>query len=271
MLLDELRAAFPRVPLDAKGAFAWYSDAELCERAVTGKTWDEVDPRLIARSDVLAFLSLDRLVAWLPMYLHHLAVADPMGSGVWGLLMMKLTAPDPATAKPRKQRRFEQLANRLTPEQRRVVARTLQLVIERYPSWGDRPQQALDRYWDTFAPTRNFTHDPWLDELRAAFSPIAIANVFDDDDWQYAELYEYQRAIEGKTWEQLDPLFLIRHGDALDYLGERALLAVLPMHLHLLRVFAPTFATPAVLAALERVTLNDAQREVIARYRAGFA
>ena len=34
-------------------------------------------------------------------------------------------------------------------------------------------------------------------------------DVFVEDDWQYCELYDYQRAIEGKTWEQLDRLFLI--------------------------------------------------------------
>jgi hypothetical protein len=205
------------------------------------------------------------------MYLHHLAVADPMGSGVWGLLMMKLTAPDPATAKPREQRRFEQLANRLTPEQRRVVARTLQLAIERYPNWGEQPRLALDRYWSAFAETSTVTQDPLLSDLRAAFPPIVIADVFVDDDWRYCELYDYRRAIEGKTWEQIDPLFLVHHAEALEYLGERAVRAVLPMHVHLMLVFAATWASPYVIAAIDRVTLNDAQREVIARYRAAFA
>jgi hypothetical protein len=271
-LLDELLRAFPLVPLDAKGAFHWYADAEFCERAIHNKTWDQVDLRLIGgRDDALAFLRPERFIQWLPAYLNQLVVVRPESSPIWGGLMSRLTAPDPAIVKDRKRRKFEELGNSLTPAQRQAVARTLQLAIERYPNWGEQPRLALDRYWSAFAETSTVTQDPLLSDLRAAFPPIVIADVFVDDDWRYCELYDYRRAIEGKTWEQIDPLFLVHHAEALEYLGERAVRAVLPMHVHLMLVFAATWASPYVIAAIDRVTLNDAQREVIARYRAAFA
>lgn len=272
-LLDELRAAFPLVSLTAARAFHMYSDAAFCERAVDGRCWDELDPRLLAsRSDALAFLAVDRFIAWLPAYLNLVVLTEPSHCAAWGTLMMRLTAP-PVTASPRKKRRFEEdLGDRLTPAQRHVVARSLQLTIERFPAWGDRPRRALD-YWRAFASATIVTPDPLLAELRLAFPPVVIANVFVEDDWRYCELYPYRREVEGKTWEQVDPLFLVHHGEALAQVGPAAVCAVLPMHLHLLVVYAPTAATDYVLAALDRddLVLSDAQRAVIARYRAAIS
>jgi hypothetical protein len=169
-LLDELLRAFPLVPLDAKGAFHWYADAEFCERAIHNKTWDQVDLRLIGgRDDALAFLRPERFIQWLPAYLNQLVVVRPESSPIWGGLMSRLTAPDPAIVKDRKRRKFEELGNSLTPAQRQAVARTLQLAIERYPNWGEQPRLALDRYWSAFAETSTVTQDPLLSDLRAAF------------------------------------------------------------------------------------------------------
>lgn len=270
-LLSELRAAFPPAPLDAAGMFRQYPDADLCERAVHNKTWDQLDPRLIAtRDEALVFLSAERFIHWLPAYLHQLVLTPPAASLVWGALMTRLTRPEHAA---RKQRRFEELGDQLTPQQRRAVARSLQLAVERHPAWGERPQRALDGYWGAFSETSTVTQDPFRDELRAVFPPVVISDVFVEGDWQYCELFEYRRAVEGKTWEQIDPLFLVHHGEALAQLGAAVVRAVLPMHLHLLIVYAPTAATEHVITALDRddLALSDAQRAVIARYRAAIS
>lgn len=271
-LLDELRLAFPSMALSAAGVFHMYTDGDFCERAVTGLTWEDVDQRLLVdRSDALGFLDDDRFVSWLPIYLNILGSVPPERSSVHDTLLGKLLRPDKETSSKRQQRRFDAFADVLTVAQRRVVARSLQQFIENHPWHADTAQLALHRYWRKFAPSQTFHPDPLLEHLRGAFPPHQIAKVFVEHDWQYRHLYDYQHEVEGKTWEQLDRLFMIRHADALEVLNERAVLAVLPMHLHLTRVFAPTWANAYVIAALDRVTLNAAQQDVIARYRAAFA
>jgi hypothetical protein len=150
-LLGELRAAFPPVPLGANDAFHMYDDRELCERAVDGKTWMEVDPRVIAnRSDALAFLDDERFLAWLPMYLRLLEVVDPAQCSVLDTLVGKLTRPDPATSSKRQQRRFEEFSNRLTVAQRRAVTRSLLRFVASAPRYADGALVALKRHWAAF-------------------------------------------------------------------------------------------------------------------------
>ena len=143
--------AFPPVPLSAGGAFYMYDDAQLCERALEGKSWDEVDPRLIgSRSDALAFLDRERFVAWLPMYLRLLGHLDPMYSFVPEVLVGKLTRPDPETSSKRQQREFEELVGRLSAAQRRAVGHALQLFIAEAPGYSETARCAFDRYWAAF-------------------------------------------------------------------------------------------------------------------------
>lgn len=255
-LLDELRVAFPPVPLDATGAFAWYSDAELCERAVTGKTWEHVDPRLVDRSDSLAFLSTERFVAWLPMYLNHLVTTAPERSAIFSTLLRRL-APE---------RRFGELADRLTSGQRRVVARCLQFVCSIRPGLI-APQQALDRCWAQYASTPTFREDPLLEELRAAFVPTVMRaeDVFIDADWEHCGTFEYRQAVDGRTWEQLDRIFLVEEVHSFGVLSDGVARAVLPAYLHLAAVFAmPT--EPVVARLTDPDALNAPHQHVVARY-----
>ncbi|MGC4065441.1 MAG: hypothetical protein QM784_12490 [Polyangiaceae bacterium] len=189
--------------LIAARAFYMYSDAELCERAFEGKTWDDVDDRLLGgRSDALAFMSRERQLTWLPAYLNHVATADPMHSPVWSTLMSMLTAPDPKASSARKRRRFEaDFGDKLTLAQRRVVARTLQLVIERHPAWGKEPRIASRSLLGRVrGHADGHPGSVAAGSSRCVSTRLVIADVFVEDDWRYCELYDYQRAIQGKTW-----------------------------------------------------------------------
>ena len=150
--IDELRAAFPTTPLDADRVFYMYSDAELCERCVSGKRWDEVDPRVLAnRSDALAFLDHERFLSWLPAYLNLLEFVDPLYSTVPETLFRRLMRPDPEKASSRKVRLFDESMNPLTSAQRRVVAHSLERFIARVPGLANDARCALERYWAAFA------------------------------------------------------------------------------------------------------------------------
>ncbi len=150
--IDELRDAFPPSQLDAERVFYMYSDAELCERAVNGRRWDEIDPRVLAnRSDALTFLDHERFLSWLPAYLNLLAVIDPLYSTVPETLFRRLTRPDPEKESSRKLRLFDESMSLLTPAQRRVIAHSLQHFIARTPGLATDARCALDRYWGAFA------------------------------------------------------------------------------------------------------------------------
>jgi hypothetical protein len=154
-LIDELRDAFPRVPLRARGVFYMYSDGALCEGALDGKSWDEIDSRVISdRSDALAFLDDARRLEWLPMYLHLLSVVDPYWSSVPDTLIGFLLRPEIGDEKrgwKARKRTFDALTDALSDEQKRAVARCLRQFVADYPNFGGNdPQLALDRYWGSF-------------------------------------------------------------------------------------------------------------------------
>ena len=134
----------------ADRVFYMYSDADLCERAVSGRRWDEIDPRVLAnRSDALAFLDQDRFPLWLPAYL--LAFVDPLYSTVPETLFRRLMRPDPETASSRKVRLFDKSMRPLTVAQRKVVAPSLENFIARAPGLATEARCAVDRYWAAFA------------------------------------------------------------------------------------------------------------------------
>jgi hypothetical protein len=68
----------------------------------------------------------------------------------------------------------------------------------------------------------------------------------------YPDAAAYREQMEGKTWEQLDPVFFARRSDALSFLGTQHLVAVLPTYLHLLIVLAPT--SPVAETLLPQLT-----------------
>lgn len=121
-----------------------------------------------------------------------------------------------------------------------------------------------------------------LDEqLRAAFpaEPIDGEAAFAQWGGSYPDAEGYARAVDGKTWEELDADYIVRRNDALGFLSTRELIQLLPVYLRSLNtdgVMSPAF--DAVLVKLTRPTseprrrrfdafvaaLTTAQREAIA-------
>jgi hypothetical protein len=73
----------------------------------------------------------------------------------------------------------------------------------------------------------------FVDQLRAAFPPEPIRGDGAFAQWgsTYSDVELYTRAVDGKTWEQVDPNVLLTNTDALGFLGTRHLVAVLPVYL----------------------------------------
>lgn len=92
-------------------------------------------------------------------------------------------------------------------------------------------------------------HNPLLDELRQAFPPrpISAEGALDQRGRLYCDGVEYVRQLDGRTWEQLDPIFFARRSDGIDFLSDLHLAAALPLYLHLLVVFKPTSPVPETL------------------------
>jgi hypothetical protein len=152
---DQLRAAFPRDPIVAAGAFAsWgatYLDAVPYAEQLDGKPWDELDRDYLAvRADALGFLSTRQLAAVLPAYL--MLMLERPTSDVPGMLMLILPKPD----KQRKglglgKRRFTQLVEALTPTQRTAIASALRQFAAEHPE-DDSARIPLESFWDRYLP-----------------------------------------------------------------------------------------------------------------------
>jgi len=93
---------------------------------------------------------------------------------------------------------------------------------------------------------------PFVSRLRAAFppDPIDVAGAFDERGGSYPDAEPYERALDGKTWEQLDHAYVARRSDALSFLGTRHLIAVLPVYLELLFELGPRSPVPETLLPL---------------------
>jgi hypothetical protein len=157
-LLDELREAFPPVPIvtgDYSKRGSCYS--EEYRRRLDGATWDQLDPQFFARRvDSLSFLGMPYIIEVLPCYLHLLIVFKPT-SPVPETLIPLLTKPDRTDRDVFKlfdtlTRRFGELTRALTEGQSRIVGLTLQEFVKTAPWEGGPAQLALDRYWHDFVP-----------------------------------------------------------------------------------------------------------------------
>jgi hypothetical protein len=274
ILFEDLRVAFPPQPIRGADAFTQrgrtYCDTHEYEREMDGKTWEQLDPQFFARRiDGLSFLGDDHIVAVLPHYLHLLIVFKPT-SPVPETLLPLLTRPEPTdrhtstTLYEWLNQRFEAVTERLSDRQCEMVAATLQEFVASAPSDAEPAQRALERYWYRFlpgvgsAPSRLdlLKPNPLLPRLRAAFPPRAITGVdaFEsscpDDDG-------YRHAIDGKAWDEIDPLVMAQQCGALGFLDNHHALAVLPMYLHLLIVLdMPQFAE-GLLAKLTKPLKGD--------------
>lgn len=118
-VVGRIRAAFPAVPLDFKGALTGGLDEGAYRRHVDGMTWLELDPAyVVTRSDVLSFLEPRHLVAVLPVYLRSL-VEDGTNTPVPDTLLLVLDRDS--------EPRFDKIFRELNEAQRDVVLAVLQL------------------------------------------------------------------------------------------------------------------------------------------------
>jgi hypothetical protein len=120
-----------------------------------------------------------------------------------------------------------------------------------------------------------------VEQLRSAFPAERIDGEAAFAQWggSYPDASDYARAIDGKTWEELDAEYIVRRNDALGFLSTHQLVQLLPVYLRSLvneGMMSP--ALDAVLVKLTRPTsepsrgrfdalvaaLSDAQRKAVA-------
>lgn len=152
-VLDQIRSAFPPVPIFGSGAFApWgngYLDAAPYAEQLDGKTWEELDHAyLVRRSDALGFLGTEHLVAVLPVYLSAL-VRDGVWSPAAGMLTIILTKPEPRTNAGLGGERFAAFVEKLTPDQHSAVSAALGSLAaqDEGGDLGAAASAALEGYW----------------------------------------------------------------------------------------------------------------------------
>ncbi len=157
-LLEQLRAAFPAMPIQSDGAFShWggtYLDGKAYGEQIDGKTWQQMDRAyLVKRSDALGFLGTRHLVAVLPAYLCSL-----VEEGVWSpaadTLMVLLSKPSREQKTGIKLDRFEAFVAALTPAQQAAIAAVLSAFAATDPrgSLGQAAQTAFENHWKTYVP-----------------------------------------------------------------------------------------------------------------------
>ena len=96
-----------------------------------------------------------------------------------------------------------------------------------------------------------------VEQLRSAFPAERIDGEAAFAQWggSYPDASEYARAVDGKTWEQLDDGYIVRRNDALGFLSTHQLVQVLPVYLRsLIKYGVMSPALDAVLVKLTRPT-----------------
>ena len=104
-------------------------------------------------------------------------------------------------------------------------------------------------------------HD-FVEQLRSAFPAERIDGDAAFAQWggSYPDARDYARAIDGKTWEELDDRYIVRRNDALGFLSTRELVQILPVYLRSIveeGLMSP--ALDAVLVELTRPTSEPAR------------
>lgn len=98
------------------------------------------------------------------------------------------------------------------------------------------------------------TDDELLAELRTAFPPrrIDASTAFAKRGRLYCDIPEVSAVLHGKTWEDIDAAPFSRRSDALYFLNDEHLRAVLPRALHLMNVLGPLSAIGQTMQFLLR-------------------
>jgi len=151
-LVTAVWAAFPARLLD-EALFAepnpgWraYLDGAAFEAAVVGRSWPELDRRLLERHhDVLGHAGPALFVAVLPAYLVALIETSEPYQALPLYLLGALTRRD----EPRRRREFDQRVAGLADGQRALVARVLEALLTRksHQFYRGELTGALERHW----------------------------------------------------------------------------------------------------------------------------
>ena len=90
--------------------------------------------------------------------------------------------------------------------------------------------------------------------LRAAFPAEVIHGSAALAQWggSYPDAAAFRKAIDGKTWEQLERSYIIKRDDALSFLSTRELVQLLPVYLR--SVMEEGLMSPALEAVLVKLT-----------------
>ena len=90
--------------------------------------------------------------------------------------------------------------------------------------------------------------------LRAAFPPERIDGTAAFAQWggTYPDAEAYRNAIDDKTWEQVDRVYIIKRNDALGFLSTRELVQLLPVYLR--SVMEEGLMSSALEAVLVKLT-----------------
>ena len=83
--------------------------------------------------------------------------------------------------------------------------------------------------------------------LAAAFPAVPIDRATIDEPtgrWDYYDDASELRTLEGLTWHQLEPTFLVRHATLINYAGDGLFRAVLPAYLRYLLNERPSNEVP---------------------------
>jgi hypothetical protein len=152
----------------------------------------------------------------------------------------------------------------LTERQSSVVAAALQHFVAAAPCEAEAAQRALERYWYRFLPGGGtlatkldlLRVNPLLPELRAAFPPTAIMAA-DAFERHCHGADEFRDAIDGKSWDRLDPVFMARECSALWFLSDRHFVELLPLYLHLLLVMDIPRLSDCLMPRLTRSVAGD--------------
>lgn len=96
--------------------------------------------------------------------------------------------------------------------------------------------------------------DEFVERLRSAFPAERIDGDAAFAQWgaSYLDANEFARAIDGKTWEELDSSYIVRRNDALGFLSTRELVQILPVYLRSL--VEEGLMSPALDAVLVKFT-----------------
>jgi hypothetical protein len=109
-------------------------------------------------------------------------------------------------------------------------------------------------------------------------TPIVAEGAFTARGTTYPDAVSYTQAIAGKRWDEIDRTWLVRRHDALGFLGDEHLVAVLPVYLRALLddgVWSPAAGIVIQVLGEPRKgfvrALSDAQRAAIAGVLHAFA